>query len=213
MQKISYEKGIGVIASIVIVAVIAFGGYGVYKISTQQKAEVSSEDMITEEEKEVIAEVRNDVVETLGNVKAGLVLSAQASVDSAVKSLNELTVRVDQAVLEVQGEARDEILALKAEVEALKTKLKRRGGGGSSSGADTNTTNESTDVNVETEIDAIIEDVQADIEADAEAEAGTEDEEVSEDNSTETEEDVESNEEEDVTGEVEVEAEVEVNSN
>ena len=155
MEKMEYQKGIGVIAVVAILAVIAVGGFATVKVVQNSRVAVDTEaqeEAMQEEAQETVAAVRADVVSTFSNVKANLVLSAQTSVDAAVVALDNLSARVDAASMEVQGEARTEIDSLKAEIEKLKAKVRAR----------SNT--------VVAEISAFVDDVRADIKADLEIE-------------------------------------------
>ncbi len=210
-QDNKYENGFGVIAAIAIVAVLAVGGFVTYRVvqNSQVQVEVEEQEQMDESEK-TVAEVRADVVSTLNDVRSDLVLSAQASVDTAVLALTDLSARVDEAVLAVEGQARAELVALKLEVERLKARLQSRGGGSSAS-ADVATESE-----IEAEFDSIIEDIQADLEADGGADVMVEDDSMTEDEDSTSEDDSstedEGSTEAEADGSAEVEAEATVES-
>lgn len=145
----NYERGIGFVAMIIIVAAISLGGYGAVKVYQNSKVAVDTEEQ-QQDVSEIVTEIRSDVVATLGMVSSSVVLSAQASVDAAVKSLTDLSARVDAAVLASEGSDKAELMELKSEVEKLKSRLKSK--------------NKSS---IQDIID-VIEDIQTDIEASVE---------------------------------------------
>lgn len=152
-QDNKYERGIGVIAAIAIVAVLAVGGFATYRVvqNSQVQVEVEEQEQMDESEK-TVAEVRADVVSTLLDVRADLVLSAQASVDTAVLALTDLSARIDEAVLAVEGQARAELVVLKTEIQELRAQIEAK--------------SETVSADIESFVDEVEADIQAELGAD-----------------------------------------------
>lgn len=115
------QKGIGIFSVIVIIAIIAVGGYAVVKVS--QEARMDAE--ISEQEKQSVEEAKKDVNNDLLKVRAALSsnLDLNAKVEAATDVITEIKEKLVVRSKGLSATAKAEIEALQARVAELEASI------------------------------------------------------------------------------------------
>ena len=149
-NELTYTRGIGVTAVVVIVAVLAVGGYATVRAVQNSRVDIDTKAM-EEKAMQQVLEVKADAESTLSQVQADLRANANLAVDATITALTDLSARIESAALTVESDARAELNELKAEVDALRAKVQ------------TNVSEAQAD------LQATLEDIQVDLEVGAHA--------------------------------------------
>lgn len=115
------QKGIGIFSVIVIIAIIAVGGYAAVKVS--QEARMDAE--ISEQEKQSVEEAKKDVNNDLLKVRAALSsnLDLNAKVEAATDVITEIKEKLVVRSKGLSATAKAEIEALQARVAELEASI------------------------------------------------------------------------------------------
>ncbi|MCA9351848.1 hypothetical protein KC866_00445 [Patescibacteria group bacterium] len=153
MNTQNTERGIGVFAVILIIAIIGLGGYAVYNTQVKKKAtlEVEMEQMDADDMLDTVDDIQADVVATFAEVKANLALKTEAGIKTATSLLAALEARIDAQSATLSTAAQDQTQVFKRRIQGARAKV---------SAATTETLAEA-----EAEIDAIEADIEESFDA------------------------------------------------
>ena len=129
MNTINKQQGIGVLAIIFVIAIIAVGGYAIYQANVSNDMDMS-DDQITEEIQaqgdemlSTVATIEADVTETFARVKANLGLRTDEGLKLAAALLADLQVRIDAYAASLTPNAQAQVNTFKTRVGSAHAKV------------------------------------------------------------------------------------------
>lgn len=121
-MTIQTNRGIGIFAIIVIIAILAVGGIATFQISK----EISSKANIEAQQKDTVNHTKKDVVDGLLDIKTTLEsnLALEAKLNTAWGIISVLNGHILAASVGLEGEAKTELNALTVKIAEIEEKIK-----------------------------------------------------------------------------------------
>ena len=129
MNTINKQQGIGIVAIIFIIAIIAIGGYAIYQANVSEDMEISDDQTVEEiqaqgdEMLDTVAVIEADVIETFAKVKTNLGLKTDEGLKLAAALLADLQVRIDAYAASLTPNAQAQVNAFKKRVGSAHAKV------------------------------------------------------------------------------------------
>ena len=125
MNTQNTERGIGVFAVILIIAIIGLGGYAVYNTQVKKKAtlEVEMEQMDADDMLDTVDDIQADVVATFAEVKANLALKTEAGLQTATLLLADLEARIEAQSATLSTSAKEQTQVFTRRIQGARAKV------------------------------------------------------------------------------------------
>jgi len=123
------NKGIGIFAVVIIIAIIIAGGYGVTQISKQNKARLA-----LEEQSRVQVEVQQDAKKAAQTALVDLKTKLKTSTDTAAElaAITKIKEDLTAAYANAEVDAKADLAVLTAQIDAIAVALQQSGPAGAS---------------------------------------------------------------------------------